>query len=258
MKLTDREIQFGFNYYFKDDDKLKSVVELSEYNGEEKLIINCTQLGYWIEQNPKKEKDKKRILNEWCDFLINNPDTFTELEFGTRMPQELFNAVCSQRRLKKLSIKWGAYKDISLIKNLSNIERLHLGSGAGVEDISPLTSLDSLIALSVENFQKITNYSSLSKLVNLKSLSVCGDGMGPQYIKVDSLKFLNEMKQLRFLKLLTIRLQSKDYTPVLNLTELEYLTLRTERNVKKIYSQLLELPKLKWGLLKERPEAYLK
>ena len=56
-------------------------------------------------------KDKKRILQEWCSFLVEHPDIFTELMFCTRMPQELFDAVCAQRRLKKLHIN-GAFIQI--------------------------------------------------------------------------------------------------------------------------------------------------
>ena len=32
--------------------------------------------------------------------------------------EDLFDAVCAQRRLKKLHIKWGAYPDISKLENL--------------------------------------------------------------------------------------------------------------------------------------------
>ena len=42
------------------------------------------------------------ILSEWCRFLTENPHGFTSLSFGTRMPQELFNAVCEQKDLKRL------------------------------------------------------------------------------------------------------------------------------------------------------------
>ena len=63
--LTEKQIKYGFDYYHKDDARPKSVVEVSEYDGEDKLIINCTQLdeGY-------SAKDKKRIWLEWCDFLV--------------------------------------------------------------------------------------------------------------------------------------------------------------------------------------------
>lgn len=40
MELTDKQIEFGFNYDFKEEhDLIKSVVEVSEYNGEEKPLL---------------------------------------------------------------------------------------------------------------------------------------------------------------------------------------------------------------------------
>lgn len=42
--LTEKQIKYGFDYYHKDDARPKSVVEVSEYDGEDKLIINCHQL----------------------------------------------------------------------------------------------------------------------------------------------------------------------------------------------------------------------
>ena len=41
--LTEKQIKYGFDYYHKDDARPKSVVEVSEYDGEDKLIINCIQ-----------------------------------------------------------------------------------------------------------------------------------------------------------------------------------------------------------------------
>lgn len=259
MKLNDRQIEYGFNYYFKaEHDKIKSVIEVSEYNGQDKLTINCTQLGDSFTPQYKTQKDKKRVVWEWCVFLEQNPTAFTELYFGTRMPQELFDAVCNQKQLKRLEIKWGDYKNISAIENLTNIELLHIGSGARVESIEPLSKLKNIVALSVENFQKITNYDDLARLKTLESLSIEGDGMGPQYIKIDHINFVKNLTQLRFFRLLTERLQNKDYTPILELKNLEYLTLGSNREVSKLYNELIKLPKLKWGLLKSKPELYNK
>ncbi|MEO5911758.1 MAG: hypothetical protein ABIP95_12785 [Pelobium sp.] len=259
MRLNDRQIAYGFDYYFKyERDKIKSVIEVSEYKGEDKLIINCTQLGDCFTPQYKTHKDKKRVVSEWCGFLRENPTAFTELYFGTRIPQELFDAVCNQKQLKRLEIKWGAYKDISAIENLTNIELLHIGSGASVESIKPISKLKNIVALSVENFQKIKNYDDFSELTTLESLSIEGDGMGPQYIKIDNIDFVKKIPQLRFFRLLTVRLQSKDYTPILELKNVEHLTLGSNREVSKLYNELIKLPKLKWGLLKNKPELFEK
>ncbi|MBW8186154.1 hypothetical protein [Shewanella nanhaiensis] len=253
MYLTEKQIQYGFYYYFPDDERLKSVVEVAEYNGEKELAINCTQLN-----EKYKPKEKKRILNEWIEFLNEQPDAFTKLGFRTRMPQELFEAVCQQKNLVDLDIKWGAYSDLSPITNLKNLELLHIGSGAAVESVVPISELSFLKGLYVENFKKVQDYSSFTKLAQLESLTICGDVMGPQYIKIDKIDFLRDMTQLRHFRFLTVRLVSGDYSPVLDLVNLESLSLRSHKDVKKIYSDLVELPKLKWGFLKERPEIYLK
>ena len=225
--LTEKQIKYGFDYYHKDDARPKSVVEVSEYDGEDKLIINCTQL----DEN-YSAKDKKRIWMEWCDFLVNNPDTFTELMFCTRMSQDLFDAVCAQRRLKKLHIKWGVYPDISKLENL--------------------------VALSIENFQKIDDYTPLVHLKHLESLALEGDFAAPKILKVQSLGFLRHMKQLRFFSFLTAKVMDTDYSPILELHNLEHLTLRSCKEVKQLYPQLVKLPKLKYGTVLERPELYEK
>ena len=251
--LIEKQIKNGFNCFYGNEVCPRAVVELSEYDGEDSLTINCTQL-----EEEYSAKEKKRIKLEWCDFFVNNPNTFTELVFCTRMPQDLFDAVCSQRKLKKLHIKWGVYPDISRIANLTNLEYLHLGSGASVESIEPIAKLKNLVALSIENFQKINDYSPLTNLKNLESLSIEGDCFAPKNIHVNSFDFLNDMKQLRYFNFLTGILKSKDYTPVLSLENIEHLTLRPTKELKNLYNEIIKLPKLKYGLLVNKPELYKK
>lgn len=256
-KLTQIQIEKGLEYWFKYELPNKSVVELGEYAGEKELSIDCTQLdGFPHYPKYKSASEKKRVLSEWCKFLTENPHAFTSLSFGSRMPQELFNAVCEQKDLKRLYIKWGVYPDISAISKLQELEYLHIGSGAGVLSVEPLAELKKLVMLSVENFQKINDYSALVALDNLELLSISGDVWSPRYIHIDSLDFLRGMKQLRSFSLEVARVKSKDYTPILELENIEYLTIESRKEVKAIYDQLMKLPKLKYGLLVEHPEFY--
>ena len=256
-ELTQLQIEKGLEYWNKCELPNKHVVELAEYAGEKELTINCTQLDGQLHY-PRYEsaREKKRVLSEWCKFLTENPNVFTSLNFGTRMPQELFNAVCQQENLKRLYIKWGVYPNISAISKLQELEYLHIGSGAGVLNIESISKLKNLVALSVENFQKINDYSVLVALNNLELLSIEGDGLSQKYINIDSLDFLHEMKQLRSFSLTTAKVKNKDYTPILELEDLEYLCLPTCKEVKKIYDQLMRLPKLRYGSLVEHPELY--
>ena len=152
--LTDKQIKYGVDYFHQDEPQSKCIIEVSEYKGESTLTINCTQLGDSFTPQYKTAKEKKRVIQEWGDFLTYNPTAFTELTFCTRMPQELFDAVCAQQNLRKLHIEWGVYPDISKIANLTNLEYLHLGSGSSVESIEPIAKLNNLLALSVKNIQK--------------------------------------------------------------------------------------------------------
>ena len=70
--LTEKQIEYGYNYFHKDEPDKRCIVEVSDYKGEEELIINCTQLGDSFTPQYKTAKDKKRVLEEWCDFLKNN------------------------------------------------------------------------------------------------------------------------------------------------------------------------------------------
>lgn len=254
--LTEKQIKYGFDYFHKDEPRPKFIVEVSQYQGEKALTINCTQLGDSFTPQFKTQSQKKRVLQEWCDFLTANPSAFEELSFGTRMPQTLFNAVCAQKNLKKLHVKWGVYPDISKLSNLQKLEFLHLGSGASVQSIEPIAMLSNLVALSVENFQKIHDYSAFAKLRKLESLSIEGDGLGPQYIHVESLNFLKQMPQLRFFNFRTARLASKDMSPILGLLNVEHISLRPSKETKVVYKQILVLPKLKYGMLIDRPDLY--
>jgi len=192
MVLNEKQLIYGYDYYFKNENRPRSIVEVSEYNGESAIIINCTQLDDSSNSKYKTAKARKHVVNEWCDFLIKNPTAFTELTFCTRMPQELFNAVCSQQNLKKLYIKWGVYPDISKISNLVNLEFLHLGSGSSVgsvdlkdmkqlrffrfftsivksKDYTPLLSLENIEHLSIKPFKEVNKlYDEIIKLPKLK------------------------------------------------------------------------------------------
>lgn len=235
-----------------------SVITLAQYKGQKCLTINCTQLGDSFTPQYKTAKQKRAVLQEWCEFLQAQPYAFSELRFGTRIPQELFDAVCHQRNLKSLWIKWGTYSDLGALSNLQNLKSLALGSGASVANIEPITQISRLEILMVENFQKINDYSVFATLARLKSLTIKGDGLAPKYICIDSLEFLRKMIGLEHLTILVARLKNKDYSPVLALKNLIHLDLPSSSGLYGLFNEIVALPNLKTGLLKEKPEIYQK
>ena len=190
--LTDEQINKGYFDIiggFPVDKDRNILVELNEYNGEERVCIACTQRdGY-------STRDKKRILNEWIDFLQTNTKGIKALHFNSHVPQALFNAACAQENLEELRFKWGNYKDLSALENLHLLKFLYIGSGSGVLDIEPLQRMQSLVVLVVENFKKVEDFSPLASLENLEQLGIWASIL--QRIAVKDLEFLRDMPNLR-------------------------------------------------------------
>ena len=173
-----------------ENDRIEYATEIKDYKGEDQLCIWCTQLdsfGY-------RERDKKRILAEWIDFLRTNTKAFKALHFCTRVPQALFDASCCQERIVELRFKWGPYSDLSSLENLPQLRYLYLGSCPGVRDITSLGKLKSLVVLYVENMKRIEDYSPLTALSQLEQLIISGPTLGVTPIK--DLEFLREMPNL--------------------------------------------------------------
>lgn len=234
----------------------ETIIEVSQYKGQKSLVINCTQLGDSFTPQYKTAKQKRAVLDEWCDFLRSEQEAFDELNFCTKMPQELFDAVCCQRNLKSLHIN--SYESLDALANLSSLKSLFIGSGASLKSIAPIATLTGLESLAVENFQKISDYSAFSNLQNLKSLEISGDGLSPKFIHIESLEFLRQMPGLTSLVILTARLKSKDYSPILSLKSLTHLSLPPQHALFGLFDELSALPNLKTGPLKERVEIYKK
>lgn len=187
--LTEKQIK---EMYFKNIGGFPSmgiIKEVKDYKGENHLCIACTQLDYRY-----SERDQKRVLTEWIDFLRTNTKSFKKLHFNSHVPQTLFDAACCQENLEELRFKWGAYSDLSALENLKKLKFLYIGSGAGVRDIASLGNLKNLIVLYVENFKRIEDYSLLTALDKLEQLVISGPILGNTPIK--DLEFLLEMKSL--------------------------------------------------------------
>ena len=197
----------------------KTIQTVEKYNGEKSVSLGCTQLD---EEEFPKQSQRKKILNDWINFFQNNPNAVENLHFTTRMNQQLFDAICCQKNLTELHIKWGAYPDLSNIANLQKLECLVLCAGASTKDISPLGKLTKLEALHLSTVGA-HDYSALGNLHSLKQLGI-HSGMD-NYIKVNDLNFLYELKELKNFHTTGFRLIDRDYSPVLSLKNLEFLSV---------------------------------
>lgn len=219
MELTDEQIRTGYFDIFPGFPSISIndistyanfVREVKEYEGQERICISCTQLPdsrYPIalvkDGDPKiygkpegySPKEQRQILKEWIEFLRGEPKILRGLHFSSHVPQRLFDAACCQVNLEELRFKWGNYKDLSALENLPLLKFLYVGSGAGVQDIAPICKMESLVALNVENFKKVEDFSALTALKNLETLMIQSTIMGRIIMK--DLEFLRDMPNLR-------------------------------------------------------------
>lgn len=110
--LTETQIKEGYFYNLGCFPKARLV---TDYNGDDKLCIACTQLDY----EGYSKSEQRKILTEWINFLQSNTKVFRALHFYSHVPQALFNAACCQENLIELRFKWESYSNLLLIYKLN-------------------------------------------------------------------------------------------------------------------------------------------
>jgi hypothetical protein len=241
--LTEQQIINGY-WHWGLNKPPQACKRVEEYSGEKFLAINCTQLEGF------SAKEQKKIINDWCEFL-SSPTEIEIIWFVCRVNQELFDAVCNQNQLQGLYIKWSGVKTIKQIPQLENLKYLKIGSSSKIVDISPLTSLHKLIFLYLNNLQRVHDYSVISELKQLEGLCLTGNVFAPQILKIDSLKFLECLHNLKYLDLDTTKILDNSHDAICNLTDLR--TFQINRTLPKDLRIKIKgtLKKLQYGFFME-------
>jgi hypothetical protein len=176
------------------DVGVERTIELEYFNRSDSLLLECTQLG-------GKPSRQTKIVKEWCTFFTSNKSEIKNLFVASRLPARLFDAICESRALEQFGFKWGPVKDISRLRNLKSLTHLGLGS-CSATDLSPLSSLESCQQLSIENADRVSDYSPLGGLVDLQFLHIDGAPLSTnKRSTIDSIDFVSELKNLRGLSL---------------------------------------------------------
>lgn len=193
----------GINY--------KTVTELKHYKPTKKLRLHITQL------DSKTAHQQKKLIQSWCEFL----PSIEGLEFiwlPSRVNQQIFDAICQIKGLKGLWINWSGIKHIDRITELQSLEHFHLGSSGQVESIGCLSRMTSLSTLELEQLNKINDFSPLSELTQLEGLAIDGSMWTAQ--KINDLKFIESLKNLKYFSMMNSRLKVKNFDPKLQLPNL--------------------------------------
>ena len=238
MALSQEQIRWGYWNWLRAQKQVpKHITYFEDYKPSETLALNITQLDRISYYRQTK------IVDQWSVELPNLEEV-KYLWFVSRVSQKMFDAACEVPNLEALFIKWSGIKNIDTLRMPKKLRHLWLGSSSQVESIEVLGELDSLITLEIQQLNKISDFSVLSKLTDLEGLGIDGSIWTAQ--KIDTLKPLATLRNLKYLTLSNTRSKDKSFDPILNLTEL--VRFESSWNYPESEFEKLEtLPKLKYG-----------
>jgi Leucine-rich repeat (LRR) protein len=237
MELSDEQIKNGF-WGWNPDKKWppKSTTYFEEYKPSERLNLVITQLR----ESPYKQN---KSVESWCEHLPNLKEV-KYLWFHSRVNQAMFDAACNMPNLEGLYVKWSGIKSIDYLISLKKLKHLHLGSSAQIENIKIIGEMNSLVTLEMENIKKISDFKTVSELNNLEGLGIDGSMWKAQ--KIDTLKPLEKLVNLKYLTLVNTRIKDRSFDPLLHLTNL--VRFHCSWNYPEAeFEKLKQLPNLKYG-----------
>ena len=238
MQISKEQLEYGFWFWDKSKEFPPENITLpSEYHGQNRVNIACTQLINY------SSHEQKKLVNEWVEFLPTCPN-LEFIWFTTHTPQRLFDSVCCLDNLLGLNIKWSSIKSLDKISKLKKLKYLRIGSSAGIESIKPLRQLNNLEVLELENLKRIRDFSIISTLSKLKFLSIEGDMYTKQ--KIDSFEPIGDLRNLIYLSAVMISCKEKRIDPLLKLKNLETLNWYFELSDTDIKRMKTDLHQLKY------------
>ena len=174
-----------------------------EYDGTETVKLACTQHSFVSAYR------QKQITKAWAEFLRREQYPMKTVQFCTRTPQSIFDAICTQKSITSLRFKWLATPTIEAIAQMKQLKALQISSGSSMIDLSPLSELTELETLVLGSTKKVTDYSPLGKLKNLKELVICSypTHAPADIMTMESDAFLEEMPQLDYIDFGDVRIQ---------------------------------------------------
>lgn len=208
----------GFWYHRPTRDFPPAAIrDPEDYQGGERLSLLCTQTEL-------PAKAQKALVQRWCDVL----PTLKNLKYlwlMSRVPPELFDALCQLPALEGLYIKWSGVQALEPIVGLRGLKQLHIGSSPSLAPLRVLAELPELVWLELENIRAAQDLSFLQGLPSLKGLAIAGDSNSLKYLKVQTLEPLKHLQALEWLSLSTVTVDDQSLAPLAALKQLKWLDL---------------------------------
>lgn len=223
----------------------KTIRDLSEYGGGERLSLACTQTNL-------PAKQQKELVQSWCQRLPQ----LTGVRFlwlQSRATQELFDAACAMPDLEGLNIKWGAIQSSATLAGARKLKYLHIGSPS-LAPLEVLGELPELVWLELDNIKAAADLTFLEKLPNLTGLSISGASNSIKVLPIQTLAPLRALKKLEWLQLATVTVADESLAPIGDLPALRYLNLANRFRMEEVAALAARLPQVDCELFRPTGE----
>jgi len=182
-----------------------------EFDGGDRLNVVCTQTDL-------SAREQSALVREWTEILPTLKG-IKFLWFSSRVSQDLFDAACCVPGLEGLYIKWSGIRDLSSIRQSSELTYFHLGQSALVNSIIPIAKRVDLLWLDLELLSHVRDLEPLAELRSLEGLSLEGSMSTAWHVK--SLDPLGVLTKLRYLSIANLRSEDGSLTGIFPLSQLE-------------------------------------
>lgn len=208
-----------------------------------KALIDDERISLDITQLPIPPSQQKKLIKEWC-LEIPKLKKVRYLWFHTRINQEVFESVCQIENLEGLYIRRSNVAEIESLRKLKNLKHLYFGASPKIENIDILCEMDALRTLNIVQFDKVSNFNSLSNLIGLEELGI--DGSISKAQKIETLKPIERLINLEYLSFTNTILKDKSFDSILKLTKLVKLECSWNYPTTE-FEKLKKLQNLKYG-----------
>ena len=202
-----------------------------------RLAVQATQLD---DRGVTKRSEARAVLQEWIDHLSGPPTQIEEIDFVSRVPQELLSAVAGQTQLVALAVKWGPYSDLEPLTALRRLEQLSLDGATAVVDLGPLARLQTLQSLGISSAHRVVDFSPLATLTGLRNLSIGGYIGSDRVVHLPDLSWLASLQELRTVHLPATRIAPDQLAVLLELPKLVTVTIPLRRSSRKLVTSYAE------------------
>lgn len=182
-----------------------------QYDGAHILSLACTQTAL-------APSAQRRLVREWCDLLPTLG--VRTLLFRSRVNQDLFEAAVRIEGLEALFIKWSSIKAIDSIRRSTALQSLYIGDSPSLVGLRYLAELPLLRHLFVSGVREASDLGFAERLTGLEEFGISGGGTKQ---RIDSLRPLGNLRALRLLWLVNIRVMDEGLMPLHGLQGLQSL-----------------------------------